>query len=230
MRRSIELAIPVDHHAGLRHGEGHECTDGEEGYQPIGDPFEDDEQQSGRCAEVEDTHREHEAPADNRERGGKETVLGNNSAHPRKIGKAGVRRERQNAQHAPDRQIVEPAVADDSAGELRQHALVSLLSLIHGGDAIHRNEITDAREQDPKDADDRGECAVPVFDVRFTERADPVAHRLHARHCGTTARERPQQSPKSHRFRGLARRRRRHDWLGVPSRRERRITAHGDQQ
>ena len=118
------------------------------GIKPVGDAVKSDQQQSRGDRQIDDADRIHQTAADGRERPRQELILRHQSAHPRKADEAGIRGQAKNAERAGDRHVIKHAASRDRADELRQHALVAGLRLVHGHDAVGRRQIGNAAEQD----------------------------------------------------------------------------------
>ena len=114
---------------------------------------------SGRHRQIKNADGIDQAAADDCERRRQEFVLRHHLAQPRKADEAGIggkaedRRARWRSRRSRRRR------AHHRADQLRQHALIAGLRLIHGHDAIGHRQIGDAGEQNAERRDDDGSAS-----------------------------------------------------------------------
>ena len=188
-----QLAPPMHHHARLRHGECQERADGKQRNQAVGDAVKYGQQQSGGKREIDDADRRHQSSSEGRKRPRQELILRHDMAQTRQTDEARARGQAKDAKRAGNRHVIEDAASRHRADELRQHALVTSLSLVHGHDAVGHREVGDAGEQDAQSYDNRSERPTGVGHARLAKCVDTVADRLDAGHRRAAAGERPQQ-------------------------------------
>jgi hypothetical protein len=109
---------PVHHHARLGERERTEGAHRKQGDQPIRDAAEDDEENRRQGRQDHDADRMDETAAAGHERMRQKIIVGNHAAESREPGKARVRRQRQNREHARNGDVVERTPADDCPQQL----------------------------------------------------------------------------------------------------------------
>ncbi len=113
----------------------------------------------------------------------------------REVGVRRVRREREHREDRTDGDVVEPAAAHDSGGELGEDTLVAGGAGIGGPDRVCAAQQRNAGEEDHEQNDDDGERPLGVLLRGLAEGVDAVRDGLDARHGSASAGENLGQKP-----------------------------------
>ena len=116
---------PVHDHAGLGERERQKRAHGIERDQPVGHSAEKNQHAATEYRQHHNAVGIDEPPPAVAENVRQVVVLRDGAAEPRKIGKGGVGRKRQNQQNRADRQVVEDSLAKNRGREHGEHALIA---------------------------------------------------------------------------------------------------------
>ena len=115
------------------------------------------EQERRQAGQDVDPERVHEPASAGREDPRQKAVLGDETAEPRKVGEAGVGRQREDHQDRTDADVVEQSGSDNGRDQLRQDALIAGDAGLGGTDVVSASKVGDAGQQHDQDPDDRRE-------------------------------------------------------------------------
>ena len=187
---------PVHDHARLRERERQKGPDREQGDQMIGDSAECDQKPRRQHRQDDDALRVDKPAPSVGESAGQKAVGGDHPAKPREIGKAGVGRQCQNAEHRTDRDVVKHPAANHGGHQLRESALVTGLTRLGRADPIGAAQEGDTSQHHRQEADDGRQGALGVGNGRLAKGGHSIADGLNARHGRAAAGKGPHQDPK----------------------------------